>query len=121
MGGNGIFEPRHQCQYVFGSWTGRLSNLKQKKSTLEEIEGCSLEISCPPSLVWFAWLARSRTLTPPSSTGSTLCLSSMRAISCLCLPASSARLPPPSTARSVSSLPSPPTLLRRTGSLLAPP
>merc|ERR1712212_962678 len=90
-------------------------------SRVQEIEGCSLEILCPPSLAWLAWLARSRTLTPPPSTGSTPCSCSMRAISCLCLPASSARLPPPSTARSVTSLPSPPTLLRRTGSLLAPP
>ena len=38
-----------------------------------------------------------------------------RAISCLCLPASSARLPPPSKATIAALLPSPPTPLRLTG------
>ena len=95
----------------------------------EEIEGCSQEIFYPPSLAWLAWLDRSRTLTPTPSTGSTQCSSSMRSLPLSSPdhhPSSPWSFPscsPPPTASFLralassleDSLPSPQTLLRRTG------
>ena len=91
---------------------------------------CSRETLCPHSEAWLAWLERSTTSTPPLSTGSTLCWSSMRfsrssttssyslvcrATSCPCPPASSGPSPPPS--KDIATLSqSPLTLSRRTGS-----
>ena len=87
-------------------------------------------MSCPRSKAWLVWLERSTTSTPPLSTGTTLCWSSMRfsrssptssyslvcrATSCSRPPASSGPSPPLSK-DIVTLLQSPLTLLRRTGS-----
>ena len=87
-------------------------------------------MSCPRSKAWLVWLERSTTSTPPLSTGTTLCWSSMRfsrssptssyslvcrATSCSRPPASSGPSPPLS--KDIATLlQSPLTLLRRTGS-----